>query len=97
MKHLNTPKNLALKVSQILEWRLNQRKLIGVENLKAGEIMKKIVNPLCETMNENPKCHLHIPNLGRASMCWTSSSKTCWEKKMKKKNPKGTPKTLMPQ
>jgi len=36
MKHLNIPKNLALKVSQILEWRLNQRKLIGVENLKAG-------------------------------------------------------------
>jgi hypothetical protein len=26
-----------------------------------GEMMKKVIRPLCETMNENPKCHLHIP------------------------------------
>jgi len=36
MRPLNTPKNLALKVSQILEWSLNQKKLVGVENLKVG-------------------------------------------------------------
>jgi hypothetical protein len=32
VKPLNTPQDLALRVSQILERRLNQRKLIGVEN-----------------------------------------------------------------
>ncbi len=26
-----------------------------------GERTKKVIRPLCETMNENPKCHLHIP------------------------------------
>jgi hypothetical protein len=26
-----------------------------------GEKTKKVMKPLCETMNENPKCHLHIP------------------------------------
>jgi hypothetical protein len=25
------------------------------------EITKKIIRPLSETTNENPKCHLHIP------------------------------------
>jgi hypothetical protein len=30
--------------------------------------MKKIVNPLCETMIENPKCHLHIPQPRKGSV-----------------------------
>jgi hypothetical protein len=29
------------------------------------EIMKKVIRPLGQTMSENPKCHLHIPNLGK--------------------------------
>jgi len=38
------------------------------------------------------------PNLARAFMCYTSSSKTSWKKKdVKERDPKGTPKTLMPQ
>jgi hypothetical protein len=36
MEALNTPKNLALKVSQILEWGLNKKKLVGLEILKMG-------------------------------------------------------------
>jgi hypothetical protein len=40
---------------------LNKKRLVGIENPKVGEIMKKIIRLLCVTMSENPKCHLHIP------------------------------------
>jgi hypothetical protein len=28
-----------------------------------GEKINKVIRPLNKTMNENPKCHLHIPQL----------------------------------
>jgi hypothetical protein len=34
-------KKLALKVSQIHEWRLNQKRLAGIENLGAGKEHKR--------------------------------------------------------
>jgi hypothetical protein len=42
---------------------MNQRRLIGAENLKMGGRMKKVIRPLCKTTSDNPKYHLHIPQL----------------------------------
>jgi len=51
---------------------------------------------LGETTSENPKCHLHTPNLKKIIMCQTSSFKPSLKKKdVKEMDPKGTPKSLM--
>jgi hypothetical protein len=39
---------------------LNQKRLQGAENPRMRRKNKKIIKPPSETMNENPKCHLHI-------------------------------------
>jgi hypothetical protein len=31
-----------------------------------GERTKKVIGPINETTNENPKCHLHISQLGKS-------------------------------
>ncbi len=63
-----------------------------------GERRNKVIKPLCKTINENPKCHRHIPQPSKGIHVYTSSSKTSWKKKdVKERDPKGTPKTLMPQ
>jgi hypothetical protein len=36
-------------------------KLVGAENPRMKENMKKVIKPLSRITNENPKCHLHIP------------------------------------
>jgi hypothetical protein len=79
---------------------MNESQIIGsLLTLKIwewGQRTKKVTKPLRET-NGNPKCHMHIPNLRKAFMYWTSSSKPSWKKeKMKEMDLKKTPKTLMP-
>jgi hypothetical protein len=39
---------------------LNQKRLVGAKNPRMG-VKNEVIRPLCETTNENPKCHLHIP------------------------------------
>jgi hypothetical protein len=57
--------------------------------------MKKVIKPLCETMNENPKCHLHIPQPRNGIYVLNSPSRTYWKKNLKEKDSKRTPKTLI--
>ncbi len=49
-------------------------------------------------MNENPKCHLHIPQprKGIYVLNIIVQNISMGRKKMNKKDPKGTSKTLMP-
>jgi len=42
---------------------LNQEKLTNVKLYEWGEKTKKVIKPLCKTISENPKYHLHIPQL----------------------------------
>jgi hypothetical protein len=75
---------------------LNQRKLIGAEIWEWGEKMKKVIKPLCKRTSENPKCHLHIPQPRKGIYVLNIIIQGLMEKrKMKKRDPKGTPKTLM--
>jgi hypothetical protein len=41
--------------------------VLKIRNL--GEKMKKVIKPLGETTNENPKCHLHIPQPKKNILC----------------------------
>ncbi len=44
-----------------------------------------------------PNVTYTFPNLGKAFICWTTSFKASWRKKnVKERDPKETPKTLMP-
>ncbi len=52
---------------------------------------------LCDTTRENPKCHMHIPQSKKNIYVLNIIIQSILEKKkMKKKDTKGTPKTLMP-
>jgi hypothetical protein len=58
--------------------------------------MTKVIRPSHET-NENPKCHLHIPNLGKGIYVLNVIIQNILEKKkMNERDPKGTSKVLMP-
>ncbi len=57
---MDSIKSLTLRISQIREWRLNQKRIIGVENPITKGRTKKLIKPVGKIMNENPKCHLHI-------------------------------------
>ncbi len=59
--------------------------------------MKKIIKYQRETMNENPKCHLHIPQPRKGIYVMNIIAQNIFEKrKNERKDPKGTPKILMP-
>ncbi len=52
---------------------------------------------LCQTTSENPRCHLHIPQLKKNIYVLNIIVQKIMEKKeMKENNPKETPKTIMP-
>jgi hypothetical protein len=61
-----------------------------------GKKTKKVIRPLHKTMNENPKCHMHIPQLRKGIYVLNIIVQTSCKKGVKEKDPKGTPKTLMP-
>jgi hypothetical protein len=64
---------------------------------KSRERTKKIIRPLHETMSQNPKSHLHIPQPRKGIYALNIIIHNVLEKKqVMKKDPKGTPKTLMP-
>jgi hypothetical protein len=54
--------------------------------------MKKVIKPLCKTMNENPKCHLHIPQLKKGTYVLNIIEK----RRIERKGPQKNTKTLMP-
>jgi len=78
-----------------LALRIFQKKLTSGENTKIKKKIKKVIKILNETTSENPKCHLHTPNLKKTVMCRTSSFKPSLKKRLKEMDPKGTPKSLM--
>jgi len=59
--------------------------------------MKKVIKPLHETMNDNPKSHLHIPQPKKGIYVLNIIIHNILKKEqVMEKDPKGTPKTLMP-
>jgi hypothetical protein len=58
-------KTLGLKSFQNMQIRVKPKEVIHLvlKIRECGERTKKVIRPLCETMNENPKCQLHIPQL----------------------------------
>jgi hypothetical protein len=73
---------------------LNQRRLVGIENLGVREKTKNIIRLLGET-SENPKCHLHIPQFKKGIHVLNIIVQGILEKKdVKEIDPKGMPKTL---
>jgi hypothetical protein len=55
---LDTPKNMALKVSQIHKWRWNQRELASAKNPRIGGYIEKCNKTFRQNNGENPKYHL---------------------------------------
>ncbi len=60
--------------------------------------MKKVIRPLCKTTSENPKYHLHIPQLKKGIYVLNIIIENTLKKikNWKKRDPERTPKTLMP-
>jgi len=62
-----------------------------------GEKTKKVIKPLCKITSDNPKCHLHIPQPKKGIYVLNIIIQGLLEtKKVKERDPKKTPKTLMP-
>jgi hypothetical protein len=57
---------------------------------------KKVIRPWAEIMNDNPKCHLHIPQFRKDIYVLNIIKASKKKKDAKEKYLKGTPKTLMP-
>jgi hypothetical protein len=53
-----------------------------------GGRMKKVIKPLCETTNENPRCDLHIPQHKKGIYMLNIIVQNLLEKKTKEIDPK---------
>jgi hypothetical protein len=51
-----------------------------------GERIKKIIKPLCKIMSENPKCHLHIPQLKKGIYVLNIIIQSLLEKRRNERN-----------
>jgi hypothetical protein len=65
---------------------LNKRRLVGVENPRVGEKNEKNNKTFMRTMNENPKCHLHIPQPKQGNNVLNIIAQNLLEKKLAKFN-----------